>query len=154
MTVALSAFALDLGTKAWANVALQEGTRAPFLPGLIHFTLTTNTGGAFGIGKESKELMTLLAVVVCCGIMYYLWRREHSLPPPANIERVGLGLMLGSALGNIVNRLLSGRVTDFIEFSFFSFPVFNVADVLIDVGLGLFLIHAFFSPQPEKAKDV
>lgn len=143
LAVALATTAVDFSTKVWARGCLPEGVRQPFIPGFLQFVLTTNTGGAFGIGKGSKEFMTLLAVSVCMAILYWIHHRERRGDPPAPLESVGLGLILGGAAGNLVDRFMAGRVTDFIEFAFVQFPVFNVADAIIDVGIGLLFIQAF-----------
>jgi signal peptidase II len=149
LMVALITVALDFASKSWARLALEGGLSRPFLPGVLQLTLTTNTGGAFGIGRDWKEFMTLLAVAICAGIVVFLMRREKGIDPPRTIERIGFGLILGGALGNIADRFLRGAVTDFLEFTFIRFPVFNLADALIDVGVALLLVQAVFcSPAP------
>jgi signal peptidase II len=150
--VALATTAVDFSTKVWARSCLQEGMRQSFIPGFLQFVLTTNTGGAFGIGKNSKEFMTLLAISVCAAIVYWIYHRERRRDPPAPLESIGLGLILGGAAGNLVDRFTAGRVTDFIEFAFVQFPVFNFADAIIDVGIGLLFIQAFRAPPqtPER----
>lgn len=160
LAVALLTAGADFAAKSWARTTLASGVSQPFLPGILQLTLTTNTGGAFGIGRDSKEIMTLLAVAICIAIIVFLSRREKSNDPPRNIERVGFGLILGGAAGNILDRFMRGEVTDFLEFTFIRFPVFNVADALIDVGVALLLIHAVFggsasqSARPPVKTDV
>jgi signal peptidase II len=144
---------LDALAKQWALGALQMGQTQPFLPGLLQFTLTTNTGGAFGIGSHIKGLMTLLPMIICAGIIYWIWKRERSNEQLSRIEQIGFGLLLGGALGNIIDRLVRGTVTDFLEFAFVQFPVFNVADALIDAGIVL-LIIASLLPAPKRQVDV
>jgi signal peptidase II len=143
---------LDAASKQWALSALQMGETRAFIPGLLQFTLTTNTGGAFGIGRDAKGLMTVLPILICAGILYWIWKRDRSGQRLTGLEQVGFGMLLGGALGNIADRLMRGMVTDFLEFAFISFPVFNVADALIDVGIGL-LIIASFLPSPKPAAD-
>lgn len=140
--IAAIAFALDAFTKAWALGHLHQGVLAPFIPGVLHLTLTTNTGGAFGIGRDLKGLMTLLPIAICGGIIYWIFRRQKHGPPLHVLETVGLSLVLGGASGNICDRLVRGRVTDFLDFAFMDFPIFNVADSLIDVGVALILVHS------------
>lgn len=149
--VALITLALDFGSKLWAKAALADGLSKPFVPGILQLTLTANTGGAFGIGRDSKEVMTLLAVTICAAIAFWVVRRERGAEPLAPVERVGFGCILGGAFGNILDRLLAGRVTDFLEFTFVQFPVFNVADAMIDVGVGLLLIYALFGDNRKTA---
>jgi signal peptidase II len=137
--------ALDAGTKQWALNNLELGRTQPFLPGILQYTLTWNTGGAFGIGRQFKEVMTFLPMAVCAALIYWIYRRETSGAPLSRLEQVGFGLVIGGALGNIADRIVRGRVTDFLEFSFISFPVFNVADALIDVGIAFLLISSLRS---------
>jgi signal peptidase II len=135
--VAVFSFAADQSMKSWARNHLTPGTIKPFIPGILQFNLTTNTGGAFGIGRDLSWLMTTLAVLLTLAIISWIAKRQRSQYPPFAMESVGLALVLGGALGNLCDRFTVGRVTDFIEFAFFSFPVFNVADVAIDFGIVL-----------------
>lgn len=141
--------ALDAAAKFWALNVLQMGDTKPFVPGFLQFTLTTNTGGAFGIGRQFKELMTLLPMLICAALVYWIWHRDRSGQPLSKLEQVGFGLVIGGALGNIIDRVARGRVTDFLEFSFVSFPVFNVADALIDVGIALLIFSSFGRPKQD-----
>ncbi len=127
----------DQSLKSWARANLTPGNVQPFVPGILQLNLTTNTGGAFGIGRDLSWLMATLAVLLTVAICLWVAKRENSLVPPHAMERVGLALVLGGALGNLWDRFTIGRVTDFIEFAFVSFPVFNVADMAIDVGIVL-----------------
>lgn len=150
--VAILTLVADAASKAWALASLESGVVYPFIPGILQLTLTTNTGGAFGIGKDHKEIMLLLAATIAGGIIYWIIHRERDKDHrPLTIERVGLGLLLGGALGNIWDRLVMGRVTDFLDFAFMDFPVFNVADALIDVGVALIIINSFIAhPQTQQ----
>lgn len=143
---------LDAAAKVWARNTLHLGESRPFIPGLLQFTLTTNTGGAFGIASGSGALMILLPVTICSALIYWVWRRERSSQPLTRLEQVGFGMLIGGAVGNIIDRVTVGKVTDFLEFTFINFPVFNVADALIDVGIGLLLIASFL-PAPQSQKN-
>lgn len=138
--VAAICLAADYATKIWANAVLMPGSSAPFIPGLLRLTLTTNTGAAFGVGRQSAWLMTALALTILTAVVVWVIKRERSADPPLLYERVGMGLLIGGALGNIMDRLVAGRVTDFLEFIFIDFPVFNLADACIDAGAVLILL--------------
>lgn len=138
--VAISCLACDQLSKWWARAELPQGEARALIPAVIQLNLTTNTGGAFGIGRELSWLMTGLAIVLTAAIVLWIVKREEAQPPPRIIERLGLGFLLGGALGNLCDRLTVGRVTDFLEFAFVSFPVFNVADMSIDTGIFLIAI--------------
>lgn len=128
----------DSTSKEWARNQLIAGDPFPVIPGLIRFYLTHNTGAAFSLGAGNSYLMTALASVVTLSLVAWMMKRESSLV--SNVERVGLGFLFGGACGNLLDRFSQGQVTDFIEFTFINFPVFNCADVFIDIGIGLILI--------------
>jgi signal peptidase II len=148
--LAISTFAGDYFSKNWANSCLQYGQARPFLPGLLQFNLTVNTGAAFGIGKGQGSLMTILALAIVVGIIIWVSRKEGSSTPPSVLERCGIGIIIGGALGNLFDRLVRHEVTDFLDFCFMSFPVFNLADALIDLGALLVVIGAFAGSTGEK----
>ena len=89
--------------------------------------------------------MTTLAFTMTCVLIAWWAKRELTELKVAQLDRIGLGLLIGGAMGNLLDRFVRGRVTDFLDFSFISFPVFNTADALIDVGIGLLVIAAFSS---------
>lgn len=140
--LSVSCFCLDFFSKLWANSHLHYGDSQIFLPGFLRFTLTRNTGGAFGILRAHPLIMTFLAFSVICAIVIWMLQRDKSENPPNGWERCGVGIIIGSALGNLYDRLTRGEVTDFLEFTFMDFPVFNLADALIDLGAGLVIIGA------------
>ena len=116
------------------------------IPGLIDFTFVMNRGAAFGIGQGFGLVSVGIAVAVVGFSSWYLARAEKI----SKLEVVGLGLVLGGAVGNAVDRVLHGFVTDFIATTFIDFPVFNIADIGIVVGVALaFIGFAFFSPAAD-----
>lgn len=152
--LSLSAFAADFASKAWANQNLQLGNSVIFIPGFMRFTLARNTGGAWSIGRDNPLFMTILASSIVLGLSFWLWKREQSDSPPGNLERSGIALIMGGAVGNLFDRFTRGEVTDFLDFAFMQFPIFNVADSLIDIGAGLIVISALFlQSKPEAPKD-
>ncbi|MBY0545743.1 MAG: signal peptidase II [Candidatus Obscuribacterales bacterium] len=140
-------FATDHFTKVLANESLAHGRSEPFLPGILQLTLTRNTGVAFGIGQGHALVTTLIGCTIFVCILGWIFWREKSDEPLRPLELSGCGCVLGGALGNIVDRVTHGYVTDFLEFAFISFPVFNVADVMIDVGAGLIIIAALLTSK-------
>jgi signal peptidase II len=100
------------------------------------FTLinTHNTGAAFGMFKEAGGIFTIVAILVSGAIVFY-YRR---IPEGQYLIRLALGLQLGGALGNLIDRLLFGTVTDFIFFHWYDLinaPIFNLADLSITTGV-------------------
>lgn len=150
--VAALCLTADYLSKSWARSHLEVGGSVPFIPGILRFTLTTNTGAAFSLGAGNAEFMTLLALTMTIAISVWIAKREFGSDPPTKLERIGMGCILGGAIGNLVDRFVLGRVTDFLEFAFISFPVFNVADSLIDVGIGLVIISAIAQAKKASAQ--
>ena len=144
--LALAAFGLDRVTKLWAQQTLQPGVRVQVLPGLLHFLYVENTGAAFSILQGQRWLLLVITggVIVCSS--FYLLFRPKALSP---LTRVAAWLLLGGAAGNFFDRAVHGAVTDFLEFGFMRFPVFNVADCFVTIA---FLFLAFSILQGEKER--
>ncbi|MFV0533004.1 MAG: signal peptidase II [Cumulibacter sp.] len=139
-SVALVAFLLDLGTKLWAVDALTGREPLKLFGGALYLTLARNTGAAFSLGTDFTVIITIVMMTVVVGILV-ISRKVLSAP-----WALALGLVLGGACGNLVDRLFRhpgpfrGAVVDF--FSVFDpyggfFAIFNVADICI-VGGGIF----------------
>ena len=132
--IAAAVFGLDQWSKAFVKTSLAEGEWwAPIPAGwrLFRFTHTTNTGAAFGIFPNQGGFFVVIAIVVVVAIVLYY----RNLPDGSWLVRIALGLQLGGAMGNLVDRLRFGYVTDFIDVGFW--PVFNVADSSIVIGVAL-----------------
>lgn len=113
------------------------------IPSILDFALVENRGASFGMGQGMGFLFVLLALAVAVVIPTYLARS----PQVSRVEVVGLGMVMGGAIGNAIDRVLLGYVTDFIAVSFIDFPVFNVADIGITCGVAVaFIGFMFLSP--------
>ena len=152
LTVA-TAFALDRLSKSWALSHLQLHQSQPFIDGFLRLTLTTNTGAAFSLGANNGSFMTITAVVLTLALLCWLGSRIVRGQSVPIIELIGLCCIIGGSLGNLADRFAQGHVTDFLEFAFFSFPVFNVADTFINIGLGLVLIARIGKSDAGEDKD-
>lgn len=93
--------------------------------------------------------MTVTAVVLTAALSCWLASRIARGQSVAILELIGLSCIIGGSLGNLTDRFTQGHVTDFLEFAFFSFPVFNVADTFINIGLGLVLISRLGKPETD-----
>lgn len=146
--VALSAsatvFAVDYVSKVFVrNTLALTGESVPFIPGVLSFRFVANTGAAFSMGAGMGLLFAAFAAVVVAAIVLYLGRTKKV----SKVETLGLGLVAGGAIGNAVDRLALGYVVDFIATDFIDFPVFNIADIGICVGVFLaFIGFMFLSP--------
>jgi signal peptidase II len=106
-----------------------------------------NTGAAFGMFKDASLILTILAFVVIGAILFYYPQVEKD----DWLLRLALSLQLGGALGNLVDRLTIGHVTDFISVG--NFPVFNVADASITIGAVLLFLDVWLRERAEKKND-
>ncbi len=128
---AAGAYLLDRGTKIWVERTLAGEPPLVVIPGVLSFDYTTNSGGAFGLGRSAPWLFAAASIGVSIVIVAVSFRQTRP------IVAIGLGLVLGGALGNLTDRAvngtgLSGHVTDFIDFRVW--PVFNLADSAIVIG--------------------
>jgi len=159
--VSTLSLAADLLTKLWAEKRL-EGPEAYFHPvelikGNLDFVLAKNRGGAWGLLQDTPEYVRrpffLLVSGLAIAFIVSLYRR---LAPNQRALRWGLPLVLGGALGNLVDRIRYSHVIDFIHAHMkwggkdHSWPTFNVADIAICVGVGLMAIDMFSGPKKPK----
>ena len=112
----------------------------------FRFVYVQNTGVAFGMFKDQSTLFTILPFIVSALIIYYYVQ----IPNPDWALRLALSMQLGGAIGNLIDRLTLGFVVDFVSVG--KFPVFNVADSCITVGVGILLLDMFIEERREKAK--
>ncbi|GED32446.1 signal peptidase II [Brevibacillus centrosporus] len=146
LTVAVFAFLIDQLTK-WSIVTYVDiGQKLPFIPGFIQLTSIRNRGAAFGILQDQRLFFLLVTVLVLVGMIIYLRRIYRD----QKILGFALASILGGALGNFVDRALNGEVVDMLEFTFINFPVFNMADVFITIGVLMIIIDSFWKARMEK----
>lgn len=140
--VALVVLLVDQLTKL-AVRAVGEALHVTVIPGVIDFMFVSNIGAAFSMGEGHGIAFAVLALAVIIAIAVYLVRA----PQLAHLEVVGMAMVAGGAIGNAIDRLAFGFVTDFIATTFIDFPVFNVADIGITLGVVLALFgYMFLSP--------
>ncbi len=119
--------AADQATKALVRAGIEPGVRHGFLPG-INLVNVRNRGIAFGLFTDSGLLLTLVTIAALVGLVVYFFRHAER-----RLIWVPTGLLLGGALGNMLDRLFRGAVTDFIDIPLW--PAFNVADMSITAGV-------------------
>jgi signal peptidase II len=115
----------------------------------LRVTHVRNTGAAFGMFPWASTVFMLIAIVVSGAILYYTLRHWRDAPPWV---RFSLGLMLGGSSGNLIDRFRSGSVVDFIDFGYKAnwWPVFNVADSSVVIGVTLLAFYLSLQPQPTR----
>jgi signal peptidase II len=133
---------LDQITKYWVVQAMELEQSIPIWEGVFHLTYVTNTGAAFSLFSESGGWLRWLSLGVSLGLMALAWFG----PLMNRWEQAGYGFILGGALGNGIDRFAAGEVVDFLEFRLIRFPVFNLADVFINIGIVCLLIAIFYNP--------
>jgi signal peptidase II len=148
--IAAGVVVLDQITKAIVRANLDVGEAWPDEDWILNITNITNSGAAFGILKgQTIFLVTTSLIGLAAIVLYYVYPPfEHG------IVRVALALMLGGAIGNLIDRVRFGEVTDFVNFNFF--PAFNVADSAISIGVVTMLVFLLMMqdggkpPEPDE----
>lgn len=139
---ALLLFLADYLTKHWIRHSMRPGQSIRIIPHVFHITYVENRGAAFSILPNATWLFVLISVVVVAVIVVYRKRLNDGW------GQVALGLILGGAVGNLLDRLRFGMVTDFLDFRVW--PVFNLADSGIVVGAALLFWRYGFSREGKK----
>lgn len=148
--LASAAFIVDRITKIWAMGNLRGIQPMVLVDGLLRFIYVENTGAAFGIFEGRPVFLLLTTGSVITGLLVWLLLRGRKQPTTAQIA---LWLLLGGALGNFVDRLFLGYVVDYIEFLFFSFPVFNVADISVCIAFAILAGWLLFSKEEKQSAE-
>ena len=153
--LALAVVVLDQWTKRIADERLREnGARSvpvPLAGDFLRFTYVENRGAAFGLLQDQTAFFVLVGLVVI-GVIAASYRH---LPRSGFLVHLALGLQLGGAVGNLIDRLRQGYVVDFVDFGYRSnwWPVFNVADSSIVVGVALLALTLLRPSESEKARQ-
>ena len=138
----------DQLSKTWIRANLAEG-QSLFEIGFLRITRIHNTGAAFGLFRDQSFALTIVALIGIAAILVYvLVICRYFSWPDSMLVRSALGLLLGGTMGNLIDRLRFGYVTDFINFSFW--PAFNIADSAVTVGAIIFVCSILLLTQTEK----
>jgi signal peptidase II len=147
---------LDQLTKWLVVRSIRLHDSVPLVDGLLSLSHVRNRGAAFGILSDwdlpyQSALLATLSLVALGAIAVYFWR----LPPSARLPRLALGLVIGGAIGNLIDRARLGYVVDFIHVYWHQhqWPDFNVADSAITIGVALLVIDILRSPGHEPAAE-
>lgn len=128
---ALAVVLLDQLSKSWALHQLTAGLPQPLLPGLLRLQLVFNTGAAFSLLEGNSQALGVISLLVAVALV--LWLQTSSAM--GRWQALGIGLLLGGAAGNGLDRWRLGYVVDFLELVPVRFPVFNLADVAINLAV-------------------
>ena len=116
------------------------------LPGVVHWTFQPNTGAAFSVGAGKTWLFIAVTVVFFCVVVYALRKKWFT-----GASVWGLALVVGGAVGNLIDRVVRGFVVDMIEVEFIRFPVFNVADCCICIGAAVIVLVVLLEDKKHEA---
>ncbi len=148
--ILLIIFLLVLLADQYSKLVVQQdmivGQSIPVIHKIFHFTYVQNTGGVFGILRGRTNFFIVVSIVVILFIIYFMLKEEKK----DTFIKVVFSVVLGGAISNLIDRMRLGYVVDFIDFRVW--PVFNIADSAISVGMVLLLIRLFF--QKEKSPEL
>ena len=142
---------LDQLTKYLAVLFLKPIKTFPIIENVLHLTYIENTGAAFGILKNHRwvfMVISTIAIIALIAFMLGSYNKKHYNV----LLYIGLSLVAGGGIGNMIDRILLGYVVDFVDFRLINFAVFNVADIFVCVGCALILFYVIKSDIDETRK--
>lgn len=128
----------DQYTKLVVQQDMIVGQSIPVIDKIFHFTYVQNSGGAFGILRGRTNLFIIISIIVILFIVYFMFKEEKK----DYFVKVVCSFVLGGAVSNLIDRMRLGYVVDFVDFQVW--PVFNVADSAISIGMILLFLRLFF----------
>jgi signal peptidase II len=135
----------DQWTKHWVRVDFYYGESRPVIDGFFNFTYVRNTGAAWGMFGDHTHILTAVSLVML--VLMIIFRR--SFLNDTWPHRLALGLLVGGIVGNLMDRMRQGWVTDFLDFyvGTWHWPCFNIADAAICTGVGIYLLTGFLEQR-------
>ena len=146
--IIVSIIALDQWSKWAIKTSFKLYQSKPVIQDLLHFTYVTNDGMAFGLSfPGGKHFLLIMTILLTGFILGFLWKEKNGHP----LIKYGLALILSGAIGNLIDRLLYGKVVDFLDLMIgdFHWYIFNIADSSVTIGMILFIIHSIYIEQNE-----
>jgi signal peptidase II len=145
--VAALVVALDQFTKYLVKTYMQIGESMPVFGDYLRITSHRNPGAAWGILAGQRWLFVVITVAVIVGVVYY------SSKVRSRLVRIALPLLMGGAVGNLIDRLLYGKVVDFFDVRIINYPIFNIADSAIVAAVILILLDTLFENRREQVGE-
>ncbi|KYD08171.1 Lipoprotein signal peptidase [Heyndrickxia sporothermodurans] len=146
--ISLFVIALDQLTKILVEKNMEIGERIPVIENVFSITSHRNQGAAWGILQGQMWLFYLITIIVVGGIIYYIQKHAKGKP----LLGISLAFMLGGAIGNFIDRLFRKEVIDFLYAEIIDFPIFNIADAALTIGVVLLLIQMLREERQSKEK--
>ncbi|HWR44764.1 signal peptidase II [Sporomusa sp.] len=145
--IAAAVIVLDQWSKQYVQAHMLPGMSIPVLDNIFHITYVLNPGAAFGI-LENQQMFFIVIALVMLGLTVYFFKQ---IPKNFILMRLGLSLLSGGAVGNVIDRVQTGYVVDFFDFRIW--PVFNVADIAIVTGVSCVIYTLVFMSFPNQNQE-
>ena len=137
---------VDQVTKMLVTTQLY-GSSIAVIPGVVNLTYCENTGAAFSIFSSGTLFLIILSSILIVVMTYFLIRFRKN---PSKLLKISLSMIVGGALGNLIDRVFMGYVVDFIDVKFVKFAVFNGADSFVTIGTILLAVYILFYADKHK----
>ncbi len=139
--ILISVFALDMATKFFIDTKMVLGQSIPVIRNFFYITYAKNTGAAWSMLEGKMIFFYILTTIACCALIYMIIKSDKR----ATFTRISLVMILAGALGNFADRIMFQYVRDFLDFIIFGydFPIFNVADMSLCLGVALMFLIVF-----------
>jgi signal peptidase II len=149
ISLLVAVIALDQATKTIVKRTMTLGQSFTVIGDPLRITFVENDGIAFGLHVKNAALFTAFSVIACALIVVYLWKQRRE----GAWLKTALVLILGGAIGNVIDRVAFGKVVDFIDVGFrtLRWPVFNVADSAVVVGMGIMIVLMILEEKSKPA---
>ncbi|NCB73683.1 MAG: signal peptidase II [Clostridia bacterium] len=149
LIVAVIILIIDQIAKYWTNANLVVDSASPIIPGVVQLTNVQNRGAAFGIFQDGRWFFIVLTIAVVIAAIILI--RKNIIK--GKLGRWMLVLVIAGGLGNCIDRLFKGYVTDMFQLQFMNFAIFNVADIFITIGGIIFCLYLVFHREPQEETD-
>ena len=116
--------------KSWVASSIVLGGSKQLIPGIIELTNLRNSGAAWSIFEGQQTFFTIITIIAIIVIGYFIWQYRKNIP-----MLIGLSLIMAGTIGNFIDRLRQGYVGDMFETTFINFPIFNIADMCLTIGV-------------------
>lgn len=131
---------IDQLVKFWTVGQLELHQSMPGIPNIFDFFYIQNTGAGWGIFSDQMAFFYIVTILMVAYLVYSLYKTT----PKQRLSQVAYGMLIGGALGNFIDRILQGYVVDMFRLLFMQFPIFNVADIALTLGVILLIIIIVF----------
>ena len=135
-SIAAISIMIDQIVKIIIRTKIKLNTSIPLIPNIFNLTYVENKGAAFSILQNTQIFLIIIGLVFLYVIDYYI-KKEKKFD---KLNIIALGLIIGGIIGNLVDRILLHAVVDYLDFTLINFPIFNIADSCITIGVILFII--------------